>query len=179
MTIIPYTYLPIKELLFDMVNEKEKEPKDIVIPEEESIFKILNHQIRRNIIKKLSDRDLAFTELKDALDSIDSPTLSYHLKNMEQFIEQKKGKYLLSSIGRAALLLLSKTDQSLKISKYYRNFWIAYIATLLCWIIVQTVISTIIGIYTNPMLNFIVLVFIIIVSVVNLTIIGLLRSKYK
>jgi predicted transcriptional regulator len=95
---------------------------------------LLTHQTRRNIIKVLGERDLTFSQIKRNLE-IDSPTLSYHLKSMNEFLIQKKSKYTFSDIGKAALLLLTKADQSIKMSRYKRNFWFAQIITAVCWII--------------------------------------------
>lgn len=162
-----------------MVNEKEKELKEIVIPEEDGIFKILTHQIRRNIIKKLAERDLSFSELKDALDPIDSPTLSYHLKNMGQFLNQKKSKYSLSDVGTAAMFLLTKTDQSIKISKTLRNFHIVFGVTYICWVLAYC-LTIYLAIRSDLTLMEQIILFTILtlITIFNMSVIGWLRSKY-
>ena len=115
------------------MSNNKKNIEEIPISEEDEIFKLLTHSTRRNIIKSLGERDLTFSQIKKNL-KIDSPTLSYHLKSMNPFVIQKKSKYSFSDIGRAALLLLTKTDQSIKMSRYRRNFVYAYVITLFCWI---------------------------------------------
>jgi len=116
------------------MRKNKAQPEEIPTSKEDEIFKLLTHQKRRNIIKVLGERDLTFSQIKRNLE-IDSPTLSYHLKSMNEFLIQKKSKYAFSDIGKAALFLLTKTDQSIKMSKYKRNFWYAQIITAVCWII--------------------------------------------
>lgn len=67
--------------------------------DEDELFKTLTHQIRRDIIKILGESELTFTQIKNQLGSIDSPTLSYHLKNLNPLITQVANKYKLSEIG--------------------------------------------------------------------------------
>ena len=117
-----------------------KSKEELPISEEDEIFKLLTHQTRRNIIKVLGERDLSFSEIKKALE-IDSPTLSYHLKSMRPFVIQKKSKYSFSEIGKAALYLLTKTDQSITMSRYKRYFWYIYFATMICYIIIGIIIE--------------------------------------
>jgi DNA-binding transcriptional ArsR family regulator len=107
--------------------------------DEDEIFKSLGHQIRRDIIRFVGDDgELTFTEIKNKLDSIDSPSLSYHLKSLQPLLKSKENKYKLSDIGISAYNLLQKTDQSHKLSRYKKRFIYAYISTVVCWIFVQT-----------------------------------------
>ncbi|MFX1235514.1 MAG: hypothetical protein ACFFBY_13330, partial [Promethearchaeota archaeon] len=110
--------------------KKNEEQKRSVAEDEEDIFKSLNHKIRRDIIKIVGNRTLSFTEIKTHLEPIDSPTLSYHLKSLQSMLNQKENKYELSEIGEAAVNLLSKTDQSIRISKYKKKFLYAYCVTV-------------------------------------------------
>jgi len=82
------------------MNKNKTKIEEIPTSKEDEIFKILTHDTRRNIIKVLSDKDLTFSEIKRGLEPIDSPTLSYHLKSMKQFIIQKNSKYSFSDIGQ-------------------------------------------------------------------------------
>jgi len=52
------------------------------IIDEDALFKSLDHQVRRDIIKYLGQNPLSFTEIINNLESVDSPTLSYHLKSL-------------------------------------------------------------------------------------------------
>jgi len=97
------------------VGSSEKRKKNSFIDEDE-IFKSLSHQVRRNIIKILGENRLSFTEIINNLEPVDSPTLSYHLKSLQPLLQQKTNKYELSEIGEAAFNLLSKTDESIRIS---------------------------------------------------------------
>jgi hypothetical protein len=123
-----------------MNQDSKKVQKNLIIIEED-LFKTLGHQIRRNIIKIIgNENNLTFTEIKNFLGEIDSPTLSYHLKSLNFILTLKNGKYKLSEIGKAAYNLLIKADQSHVISKYRKRFISIYITTVLCWISIQTLI---------------------------------------
>jgi hypothetical protein len=65
---------------------------------EEEVFKALDHQIRRDVIRYVGEQKLAsFTEVLNAVNIPDSPTLSYHLKTLSPFLLQKEGGYTLST----------------------------------------------------------------------------------
>ena len=146
---------------------------------EDEIFKQLTHPIRRNIIKVLGERDLTFSQIQIELGSIDSPTLSYHLKSMKEFLIQKESKYTFSDIGRAALLLLTKTDHSFKISRYKRNFFYAYLITLFCWITAE-IFTPLAFWFVSPkqLSNIIIQIIINGICTINLIVLGLLRGRY-
>jgi len=161
-----------------MTNKNEIQPEEIPISKEEEIFKLLTHQTRRNIIKVLGERDLTFSQIKKNLE-IDSPTLSYHLKSMNEFVVQKKSKYTFSEIGRAALFLLTKTDQSIKMSKYKRNFRFVYYLTYICWVLMG--IFTPIIIKNSASIDLSIFIFEIVlnvIAVINMSVIGFLKSRY-
>ncbi|NVM30377.1 MAG: helix-turn-helix domain-containing protein [Candidatus Helarchaeota archaeon] len=156
----------------------EKSLREPQIANEEEIFKSLNHKIRRDIIKIVGEKELTFTEIKNGLESIDSPTLSYHLKSMQQLFIQKDNKYKLSEIGEAAFILLTKTDQSIKISKYKKNFLYAYLITVACWVcayfFVPLIVNSDLGIWISPTIQIVITA----ISWVNFVIIWQLRKKY-
>lgn len=160
------------------MNKNKKHPEEIPTSKEDEIFKLLTHQTRRNIIKVLGERDLTFSQIKKNLE-IDSPTLSYHLKSMNEFVVQKKSKYTFSEIGRAALFLLTKTDQSIKISRYRRNFFYAYIITLFCWIAAE-IFTPLAFWFVSPktLSNLIIQIIINGVCTINLIVLGLLKGRY-
>ena len=157
---------------------KKKGSEEIPFSEEDEIFKLLTHQTRRTIIKALGDRDLTFSQIQKNLE-IDSPTLSYHLKSMKQFIIQKNSKYSFSDIGRAALYLLTKTDQSIKMSRYKRNFNYAYVITLLCWVTAE-ILTPLAFWFVSPkdLSNIIIQITINVICAINLIILGLLKGRY-
>ena len=146
--------------------------------DEDEIFKSLTHQVRRTIIKVLGEKELTFTEVKNGIESIDSPSLSYHLKSMKDLLVQKENKYRLSEVGEAALHLLNKTDQSVRISKSKRNFLYAYIITVACWTAAETIVPFILGDTIPYMTAFAVQMVITAISVVNFIVIWQLRKKY-
>ncbi|NHJ19569.1 MAG: ArsR family transcriptional regulator [Candidatus Lokiarchaeota archaeon] len=156
----------------------KKSPEEIPTSEEDEIFKLLTHPTRRNIIKVLGERDLTFSQIQKNLE-IDSPTLSYHLKSMNPFVIQKKNKYSFSEIGRAALFLLTKTDQSIKMSRYKRNFIYAYVITLLCWATAE-ILTPLAFWFVSPkdLSNIIIQITINVICAINLIVLGLLRNRY-
>lgn len=161
-----------------IMRKNTSQPEEIPTSKEDEIFKLLTHQTRRNIIKILGEHDLAFSQIRRDLE-IDSPTLSYHLKSMKEFVKQKKSKYYLSEIGRAALILLTKTDQSMRMSKYKRYFWYLYAVSYLCWIATGSIIPIVI-LYSNS-LHFSIIILEIAINVIgtiNMTVIGILKSRY-
>jgi DNA-binding transcriptional ArsR family regulator len=77
---------------------------------EESIFKTLSHQKRRDILRVIGEsKEVTFTEIKESIGTEDSPSLSYHLNALNHLIMQKEGKYRLSELGRDAYSLVCKT----------------------------------------------------------------------
>jgi len=75
------------------------------------IFKSLKHPLRRKILRILTDRQLSFTEILNIV-QIDSGHLSYHLENLSELIKHSaNGKYELSSIGKAAVNLMSGVEE--------------------------------------------------------------------
>ncbi|MFX1235886.1 MAG: winged helix-turn-helix domain-containing protein [Promethearchaeota archaeon] len=161
------------------MNKNKSKPEENPASKEDEIFKILTHDTRRSIIKVLGNKDLTFSEIKRGLEPIDSPTLSYHLKSMKQFIIQKNTKYSFSDIGRAALLLLTKTDQSIKMSRYRRNFVYAYVITLLCWVAAE-ILTPLAFWFISPktLSNLIIQITINVICTINLIILGQLKSRY-
>ncbi len=157
--------------------DSDKKKKKSVIDEDE-IFKSLSHQVRRDIIKHLGENPLSFTQIKNNLESLDSPTLSYHLKSLQLLLIQKANKYELSEIGEAAFNLLCKTDESVRISRYKRKFLYAYYVTVVCWISASTIIPLIIaadrGFFTIIFINIVITI----ISTINYVIVWTLRKKY-
>ena len=110
-----------------MSNEKKSSKKGINIDEEE-IFKSLSHKIRRDIVRLIGDgANLTFTGIKNKINIVDSPSLSYHIKSLQVLLKYKENRYKLSDIGVSAYNLLQKIDQSHKISKYKKRFIYVYI----------------------------------------------------
>ena len=87
----------------------KKESEEVKSLEEE-VFKTLNHQRRRDILRFIGEgKKPTFTEIMNTTKFTDSPTLSYHLRNLAPFLESKDGRYELNPIGKAAYTLLLRT----------------------------------------------------------------------
>lgn len=79
---------------------------------EESVFKTLSSQKRRDIIRLLGEKtEATFTEIKHSTGE-DSPSLSYHLGTLDKLIMQNKGMYRLSELGQEAHKLMDKIVSS-------------------------------------------------------------------
>ncbi|MBN2335675.1 helix-turn-helix transcriptional regulator [Candidatus Bathyarchaeota archaeon] len=87
---------------------------------EDSVFKALDHQKRRDIIRFVGEAGSAtFTEIKKSVDFADSPSLSYHLKSLDPFLEQRESRYSLSYLGKSAYSLLLRTGRYSKAALHY------------------------------------------------------------
>jgi DNA-binding transcriptional ArsR family regulator len=75
---------------------------------EESVFKTISNQKRRDIIRLLGEStEATFTQIKHSTGE-DSPSLSYHLSTLEKLVEQKEGRYRLSNLGQEVYKLMNK-----------------------------------------------------------------------
>ncbi len=92
-----------------MKEEGKDETENVSL--EESVFKSLSNQKRRDILRVVGEKqEVTFTEIKNQVGIDDSPTLSYHLNELQQLLEQKNGKYRLSDLGRDTYNLMSKIN---------------------------------------------------------------------
>ncbi|GBC68606.1 hypothetical protein HRbin01_00289 [archaeon HR01] len=78
------------------------------------LFKVLNHPVRREIIKLLHERiDLSYTELLSEL-KIDEGQFNFHLRTMKELVNRMEdGRYKLSQLGEAAYHIISDAVRSL------------------------------------------------------------------
>jgi hypothetical protein len=103
---------------------------------EQDVFKALENQKRRDILRLVGEKKgISFTEILNVSRIPDSPTLSYHLRELEPFIEQKNGKYYLTPMGKDAYGLLLKTATYGKIVLFQKKRYGATFGNLLLWII--------------------------------------------
>lgn len=154
------------------MNNGNEKIKTAPITNEEEIFKSLSHNTRRDIIRIIGNKkELSFTDIRKYLDSIDSPTLSYHLKSLQPLLNQKEAKYKLSDIGKAAYNLLQKTYQTQDALKYKNKLKNSYWITILCWFAAQFIVPLI---YYSQYSNLIPTIVVIIASI-NFVIIGFMR----
>lgn len=80
--------------------------------EEQKLFEVLSHEIRRKIIRLLAkSRSVSYSELLYEL-RVDTGTLNYHLSKMREFIEKdENGSYHLSNMGWAAYNILRYVER--------------------------------------------------------------------
>lgn len=114
---------------------------------EESVFKTLSHQTRRNILRVIGERrEATFTEIKNSAGVEDSPSLSYHLNALDHLVVQKNGKYMLSELGYDAYNLICKATSSTQsasiISSLRREIPAVIIANALIWAAALFTVST-------------------------------------
>ena len=103
---------------------------------EQDVFKALENQKRRDILRLVGEKKtIGFTEILNTSKIPDSPTLSYHLRELAPFIEQKEGKYQLTSIGKDAYNLLLKTAAYGKVVLFQKKRYGATFGNLLLWVI--------------------------------------------
>ncbi|OYT31505.1 MAG: hypothetical protein B6U94_02900 [Thermofilum sp. ex4484_79] len=70
----------------------------------EGIFEAVSHPLRVEILKRLSEKPIGFSELKRELGIKSSGKLDFHLKKLEGLIAiNEDGKYCLTRDGYAAL----------------------------------------------------------------------------
>jgi DNA-binding transcriptional ArsR family regulator len=78
---------------------------------EESIFKTLSNQKRRDILRFIGENKQAtFTQIKKAAEIEDSSSVSYHLTTMQTLVTQQNEKYGLTDLGQEAYNLIVKTN---------------------------------------------------------------------
>jgi hypothetical protein len=114
-----------------MSDKEEKEPVSL----EEEVFKALDHQKRRDILRNIGEKEgVTFTEIMDAGKIPDSPTLSYHLRSLAPFVEQKHGGYRLTPMGKDAYSLLLRSTAYDKLAMFQKKRYEATLANLVLWV---------------------------------------------
>lgn len=75
------------------------------------ILSALSHPLRRQILRYVSEEmECSFTDLMNAL-GVDTGKLSFHLRNLEVFLEQTPThKYRLSKVGENAIVLMKDLE---------------------------------------------------------------------
>jgi DNA-binding transcriptional ArsR family regulator len=114
-----------------MSDKEEKEPVSL----EEEVFKALDHQKRRDILRNIGEKEgVTFTEIMNAGKIPDSPTLSYHLRSLAPFVEQKHGGYRLTPMGKDAYSLLLRSTTYDKLAIFQKKRYEATLANLVLWV---------------------------------------------
>ena len=112
---------------------EEKEKREFESLEQE-VFKALDHQMRRDILRYVGEgRECTFTDILTKAKVPDSPTLSYHLKTLAPFIEQHGGKYRLTPMGKDSYNLLLKAGTYNKLTVFLKKRLEVTFANALLW----------------------------------------------
>ena len=113
-----------------MTEKDETELKTL----EQEVFKALDHQTRRDILRYVGEgKSPTFTDILNTVKLPDSPTLSYHLKTLAPFIEQRSGKYHLTPMGKDSFNLLLKAGTYSKITVFQKKQWEATLGNAVLW----------------------------------------------
>jgi len=116
------------------------------------VFTSLKHPIRRRMLRMLANKPLAFSEILETL-TIDSGHLSYHLESLGDLImHNQNGKYMLSSIGVAAVRLMSGVEEHPSTSPHQKPRKSKFIPQVYSLILVIALIAMSVHIvtYTTP-----------------------------
>ena len=101
---------------------------------EAEVFKALDHQMRRDILRYVGEgRSPTFTGILNAIRIPDSPTLAYHLKSLAPFIEQRKGTYHLTPMGKDAFNMLLKAGTYGKMALFQKKQGEAMLGNAVLW----------------------------------------------
>jgi DNA-binding transcriptional ArsR family regulator len=81
--------------------------------EYDEIFAALKHPVRRQILLFLESKgEASFTDIQQEVGTDDTGLVSYHLKELSPLVEQsKRGKYCLSEVGQAGVVLFRKVER--------------------------------------------------------------------
>ena len=138
---------------------------------EQQVFDALENQKRRDILRLVGEnKGIAYTKILNTSKIADSPTLSYHLKSLTPFIEQKDGKYRLTTIGKDAYNLLLKTHSYDKLALLQKNkvevtignavIWLAAIAAaaylgthVILWTVLLPILATMSLVVTHELFH--------------------------
>jgi hypothetical protein len=79
---------------------------------QEQLYKALDHGIRRDILRRIGENSVTYTELLQEL-GIESGHLAYHIRNMEELLEKDaEGLYSLTRSGKRAYNFLMEEPVS-------------------------------------------------------------------
>lgn len=91
--------------------------------------------MRRDILRLVGERkEATFTEMLNESRAPDSPSLSYHLRILGPFIEQRDGKYGLTRIGKATYTLLLRTSDYSRVTLLHRKKTGAIVGHVVLWV---------------------------------------------
>jgi hypothetical protein len=157
-------FLPVTIHIFKVKQMVEKENAEKLQDLEQQVFEALENQKRRDILRIVGEnKGIAYTKILNASKISDSPTLSYHLKNLTPFIELKEGKYRLTAIGKDAYNLLLKTHAYDKLALMQKNKVGVTVGNTVLWL---GAIAAAAYLGTDAILSFVILPILAAMSVV-------------
>ncbi|MGY5853072.1 MAG: helix-turn-helix domain-containing protein [Candidatus Thorarchaeota archaeon] len=92
--------------------------------ESEHVLKALSSSTRRTIMRQISEkRSATYTEIMHVLDldpNLMSGKFNYHLKELQEvgLIEKTNGEYIITDLGKRALILVDQVAKEAKIDRY-------------------------------------------------------------
>jgi DNA-binding HxlR family transcriptional regulator len=114
-----------------------------------NIFASLNHPVRRKILRMLSQNQMSFSEILDAL-GVSSSFLTYHIENLGELVSKTSdGKYRLSSFGEAAMATMTKVEDipsnahhnGTRLTRFFGRTTVIALG-IMCIVLAATVIGT-------------------------------------
>jgi uncharacterized RDD family membrane protein YckC len=95
-----------------MLNETERKELD-----EKEIFEILDHEIRRNILRLIYDKvEMSYSEILQET-KIGDGTLNFHLRKMAKLLKHSsKGSYLITEKGKLVIQAMNTIGKDLDIA---------------------------------------------------------------
>jgi hypothetical protein len=113
-------------------SEKMEEPAEWGLGAQ--VFKLLSHQVRRDIVRFVGERTKAsFSDIRNSLEIEDSSMLSYHLNGVRALLNQHDSDYVLSDLGKHAYRLILGTTSVGTEAKLKRKIRYAIVANALLW----------------------------------------------
>jgi DNA-binding transcriptional ArsR family regulator len=107
-----------------------------------TIFKAMQHPIRRRILRNLNENPITYTEIQRDL-NIDNGLLNYHLDAMNSLItKNNEEKYTLSEFGRATVNLVRGVEEPIRTSSAKTTSTHPAIKALIAVLAIALVIST-------------------------------------
>lgn len=123
--------------------------------QEDDIFKVLSHPLRRAIIKTLYDRvELSYSELLRET-GIEEGLFNFHLRNMRSLIEVTEDRtYILSHKGRVAYELIRKAEREELVKPNFleppKITWGVAARRVVAFLIDSLVFITATGVFLDP-----------------------------
>jgi DNA-binding transcriptional ArsR family regulator len=113
------------------------------------IFSSLKHPVRRKILRTLANGQRTFSSILEQVD-VESSHLSYHLENLNGLIRKQDNEYYLSSVGRAAVSLMSKVEEPASTRLLVKRSLLSFLkATQKTWLLGIMIVVLVVSLLTN------------------------------